>query len=85
MIKNPEEVANMSRPSFRNIGYSSSDFFVRFLKLQGNGRSEKKLNWEWVAKDIFFQLKFLFLEIIADLHAIIGNRDPLYTFLCTPQ
>lgn len=54
MIKNPEKVANMSRPSFRNIGYSSSDFFARFFKLQGNGRSEKKLNWEWVAKDIFF-------------------------------
>ena len=54
MIKKPEEFANISRPSFRNIGYSSSDFFARFFKLQGNGRSEKKLNWEWVAKDIFF-------------------------------
>lgn len=24
----------------------------------------------------FFQLKFLFIEIIADLHAIVGNSDP---------
>ena len=30
----------------------------------------------WQKTFFFFQFQFLFIEIIADLHAIVGNNDP---------
>lgn len=57
-------------PSLKNIKYSS-DFFDRSFKLQGNERSEKKLHWEGITKDI---LTKVFVEIILDLCAVVRNN-----------